>query len=235
MDYLALDIETTGLSPEKDRIIEIGAVKYRDGKQEDSFSCLIQNIQPLPWRIVELTGITDEMLAGGRKEEEAILAFLEFAEDMPVLLGHNILFDYSFLKVTALRHGKGFERSALDTLQFSRILHPELSSRSLAAMCSYYGIQQEHAHRAVEDAISAHRLYECLQQKFPQFDGFRPTPLCYKEKKREPITPKQKKYLIDLLKYHKIEFTQDMEQLSKSEASRTIDKIILEKGRIINR
>lgn len=232
MDYLALDIETTGLSPEKDRMIEIGAVKYRQGRPDGQFSCLIHTYQALPQRIVQLTGITEEMLAGGREEKDAVLEFLEFAEDMPVLLGHNILFDYSFLKVAAHRHGKEFERLGLDTLQFSRNLHPELPGRSLAAMCSFYGIVQENAHRAVDDAVSAHRLYECLFREFSEYDGFRPVPLFYKEKKREPMTPKQKKYLIDLLRYHKIEFTQEMELLSKSEASRLIDRIILTNGRM---
>lgn len=232
MDYLAVDIETTGLSPEKNRIIEIGAIKYQEGIKTGEFSCLIRIYQALPPRIAKLTGITDEMLADGWDENTAICKFLEFAKDIPILLGHNINFDYSFLKVAACRHKRQFECMGLDTLALSRNLHPELSSRSLAAMCSFYGILQENAHRAIDDAISASRLYKCLLQEFPEYSGFQPQPLFYKEKPRTPMTAKQKKYLIDLLKYHKIEFTQEMEQLSKSEASRLIDRIILKNGRI---
>ena len=148
---------------------------------------------------------------------------------MPILLGHNIPFDYSFLKVAALRYGQAFERQGMDTLTLSRTLHPELPSRTLEAMCSYYHIAQEHAHRALDDARTAWELYRCLKKEFPEQE-LSPVPLVYHEKKRQPITPKQKKYLIDLLKYHKIEFTQEIELLTKSEASRMIDKIILTHG-----
>lgn len=233
-DYLALDIETTGLSPEKDRIIEIGAVKYINGEQTDEFSCLVRTYQQLPPRITELTGITEEMLAGGREEKDAVTAFLAFAEDMPVLLGHNIIFDYSFVKMAALRYGMEFERQGLDTLSFAKKLHPELESRALTALCAHYGIVQEHAHRATEDAVSAHRLYRALAAEFPDYDGFTAQPLFYRPKKQEPMTPKQKKYLMALLKQHGLEYTHDMELLTKSDASRLIDRLIFVNGRLPN-
>lgn len=234
MDYLALDLETTGLSPERDRIIEIGAVKYKEGEAVGEFSCLIKICQPLPEKITELTGITKEMLSHGREEREAITEFLEFAKDCPVLLGHNIGFDYSFLKVAALRFGAEFEREALDTLYFARKLHPDLESRSLSALCAYYGIVPERAHRAVEDARSAHRLYGSLVAKFPDYDGFVPLKLAYKPKKQEPMTWKQKRYLCDLLRQNGMEYTTEMDYLSKSDASRLIDKIIFSKGKLPN-
>ncbi|MBQ9120536.1 MAG: 3'-5' exonuclease [Lachnospiraceae bacterium] len=228
-EFLALDLETSGLSPEKDRIIEIGAIKYRGEQAIDTYSCLICLPEKLPERIVALTGITDEMLAQGLPEREAILGFLEFAKDMPVLLGHNITFDYSFLKVAALRYGQSFERQGMDTLLLSRRLHTELPSRTLEAMCVHYGIEQKQAHRALDDAKTAWELYRCLRKEFPEQELY-PAPLIYHEKKREPITPKQKKYLLDLVKYHKIEFMQEIDLLTKSEASRMIDKIILAHG-----
>lgn len=231
-DYLALDIETTGLSPERDRIIEIGAVKYKNGEAAGEFSCLVRTYGPLPEKITELTGITDEMLAGGCEEKTAITEFLAFAKEMPVLLGHNIGFDYSFIKVAALRCGMEFEREALDTLQFAKKLHPELASRTLTALCAHYGIVQEHAHRAAEDAVSAHRLYRALAAKFPDYDGFVPQKLSYHPKKQEPMTPKQKKYLGDLLRQYGMEYTPEMEFLSKSDASRLIDRLIFTKGKI---
>lgn len=228
-EFLALDLETSGLSPEKDRIIEIGAVKYCGEQITGTYSCLVQLSEKLPERITALTGITDEMLAQGISEREAVLGFLEFAKDSPVLLGHNITFDYSFLKVAALRYGLNFERQGMDTLLLSRTLHPELESRTLEAMCRHYQIRQEHAHRAWEDAQTAWQLYQCLRREFPAHEMVS-APLVYHEKKRQPITPKQKKYLIDLLKYHKIEFTQEIERMTQSEASRMIDKIILTHG-----
>ncbi len=230
-DYLALDIETTGLSPEKDRIIEIGAVKYKNGRAAGEFSCLIRTYQPLPAKITALTGITEEMLAGGCDEKTAITEFLAFAEEMPVLLGHNISFDFSFIKAAALRYGMEFEREALDTLRFAKKLHPELESRALTALCTHYGIVQKHAHRAAEDAVSAHRLYTALAAEFPDYDGFVPQRLSYQPKKLTPMTPKQKKYLGDLLRQHGMEYTPEMELLSKSDASRFIDRLIFTKGR----
>lgn len=230
-DYLALDIETTGLSPQKDRMIEIGAVKYKNGEAAGEFSCLVRTYQPLAPRITELTGITEEMLAGGREEKDAVTAFLAFAEDMPVLLGHNIIFDYSFIKTAALRWGMEFERQGLDTLSFAKKLHPELESRALTALCAHYGIVQEHAHRAVEDAVSAHRLYLALTAAFPDYDGFAAQPLFYRPKKQEPMTPKQKKYLLALLKQNGMEYTSEMELLTKSDASRFIDRLIFANGR----
>lgn len=230
-DYLALDIETTGLSPDRDRVIEIGAVKYREGKRGEQYSCLVRIGVPLPERITELTGITQEMLAKGVPEQEAVISFFRFASDMPVLLGHNILFDYSFLKAAAVRWGQEFERRGLDTLQFARILHPEMESRSLAALCAHYKIDQGHAHRAVDDAVAAHYLYTALQKAFPDYD-FLSVPLFYKPKKQEPMTPRQKKYLQDLLRSYFMEYTADMDCFTKSEASRMIDKLILTKGKI---
>lgn len=230
-DYLALDLETTGLNPERDRIIEIGAVKYKNGKAAGEFSCLVRTYQPLPEKIAALTGITEEMLAGGCDEKTAITEFLTFAKEMPVLLGHNISFDFSFLKAAAVRYGMRFEREALDTLRFAKKLHPELESRALTALCAHYGIVQKCAHRAVEDAVSAHRLYAALVEEFPDYDGFVTQRLSYQPKKQAPMTPKQKKYLGDLLRQYGMEYTPEMEFLSKSDASRFIDRLIFTKGR----
>lgn len=233
-DYLAVDIETTGLSPEKDRMIEIGAVKYINGKAAGEFSCLIKICQKLPEKITELTGITDEMLADGRDERMAVTEFLAFAEGCPVLLGHNIGFDYSFIKVAALRFGMEFEREALDTLHFAKKQHPELPSRALSALCAYYGIAQGRAHRAVDDAVSAHRLYCAMAAEFPGYDGFVARKLSYKPRKQEPMTLKQKRYLCDLLRQNGMEYMQEMEYLSKSDASRMIDRIIFTKGKLLS-
>lgn len=230
-DYLAVDIETTGLSPERDGIIEIGAVRYKDSEPCGEYSCLIRTERLLPQRITELTGITREMLEEhGIPEREAVLGFLEYGRDIPVLLGHNILFDYSFLKTAALRFGMEFERSGLDTLAFARALHPELESRSLAALCGHYRIEQEQAHRAAADALSAQRLYSALCREFPDY-SFSAVPLCYRPKKQQPMTARQKKYLQDLLRHCSMEYTDELELLSKSDASRLIDRLILTKGR----
>ncbi len=108
--FVCFDIETTGLSPEQDSIIEIGALKVIEGKVVDKFTAFIQPGISLPDNITKLTGITDDMLANAKKEDEVVKDFIEFAKDF-VLLGHNIMFDFSFTKVAAKRIGLPFDKT----------------------------------------------------------------------------------------------------------------------------
>lgn len=231
--FVCLDIETTGLSPIKDRIIEIGAVKVVNGEITDEFSEFINPLIRLPERIIELTGIRDEMLEDARTAGPVTADLMDFLGDCPIL-GHNILFDYSFLKVELGKQGREFQCMGIDTLKMSRILHEELESKALSGMCRYYNIDNKNAHRALDDAKAAYELYKKLKEEFfyARPEVFAAEPLIYHIKKQEPVTKAQKNYLIDLLKYHKIEFAQSWSTLTKSEASRIIDKIILEYGRI---
>lgn len=232
--FVAVDIETTGLSPLKDRIIEIGALKVVEGTVTAEFNQLINPLIPITDRISLLTGITDELVTDAPDITKVLKDFSEFAGDVPIL-GHNVLFDYSFLKVNFMDLDIPYERKGIDTLKLSRILHSDFNSKSLISMCKYYGIYNEHAHRALDDAKAAYELYCKLKNKFNQQvpEYFTEEPLIYKIKKREPITPRQKNYLNDLIKYHRIELKQPVENMSKSEASRFIDKIILSYGRIV--
>lgn len=230
--FIALDIETTGLSPENNQVIEIGAVLVQDGKAVEEFKSLIQPGILLPTRIVELTGITDEMLLDAPEKDAVLREFLSFSGDLPVL-GHNVLFDYSFMKMNYYRMGISYQRKGMDTLKLSRSFHAEQSSKSLSSMCQLYQITNKNAHRALDDARAAYELYYRLRDNFghqaPEL--FKESDLVYKIKKVEPITPRQKNYLNDLLKYHKIELEQPVVELTKSEASRLIDKIILQYGK----
>ena len=227
---IAIDVETTGISPEKERIIEIGAFRPETG---EVFRTLISPGRPLPERITELTGITDEMLTGAPEEAEAIKALLEFLGEDTVLLGHNINFDHSFL-VQAIRRC-GFPEpqfSGIDTLKLSRVLCPELPNKKLETMVEHFGLTNERAHRAFEDAKVTVELYRCLKAMNRETELFEPVPMFYKAKKTEPITQKQRSFLNAILKYHKLEDKYSMENLSKSEASRLIDKLLLAYGRV---
>ena len=151
-NFVVLDLETTGLIPKTDRILEIGAVKVVDGEIKERYSTFINPQMEIPRRITELTGITGDMVKDAPLREEAVHGLVEFCQDLP-LLGHNILFDYSFVKHDAVNLGLVFEKEALDTLQIARQALPELESRSLEFLCSYYGIRRENAHRAMDDAM----------------------------------------------------------------------------------
>lgn len=229
--YVALDLETTGLNPKRDKIIEIGALKVIDGKAADTFSAFVNPGRKLEERIVELTGITDAQLENAPYIEEILPDVLEFIGEYP-LLGHRILFDYSFLKKAAVDTKRVFEKRGIDTLKIARKYLPRLEHRSLPFLCEYYGIEHR-AHRAFEDAEAAHRLYVKLGELFYQEEDalFRPAPLQFSVKRDTPATKPQKERLYRLLQQHNIILEIDVEKLSRSEASRITDKI-LAKGKI---
>lgn len=233
MDYVALDIETTGLSPKKDRILEIGAVKVVKGEEKERYAAFVNPGIPIPEFITQLTGIDDKMAAEGRDIFGVMQEFREFVGDS-VILGHNISFDFGFLKQNAVNCGMDFPCMAVDTLQIARKCLPGLPSRKLEALCSYYGILQEKKHRAYEDAQSASRLYHELEREFGKSrqELFVPVKLSYVCKKESPITNSQKVYLNDLVKYHRIGLDTPVESLTKSQASRMIDRILFQYGRI---
>lgn len=227
---IAIDVETTGISPEKERIIEIGAFRPETG---EVFRTLIQPGRPLPDRITELTGITDDMLVGAPEEKEAIEALLNFLEGDTILLGHNISFDHSFLVQAMRRCGlKEPQFYGIDTLKLSRVLCPELPNKKLETMVAHFGLTNERAHRAFEDAKVTVDLYQCLKTMNKESELFEPVPMFFKAKKTEPMTQKQRSFLSAILKYHRLEEKYSMEDLSKSEASRLIDKLLLAYGRV---
>lgn len=231
--YVTLDLETTGLEPRKDRIIEIGAVKVQDGMVTGEYATLVNPRMEIPERITALTGISDEMVQGKPYVREALEGLLEFCGNLP-LLGHNLMFDYSFVKHNAVNLDMDFEKEGMDTLKLSRILLPDLPSRSLQNLRVHYQIPQGDAHRALEDARTTYKLYERLRQEYEEQNPelFCPVPLFYKVKKQGPITPAQKRYLQDLIKYHRIDLNVEAESLTKNEASRLIDTIIGTYGKI---
>lgn len=231
--YVAIDLETTGLSPKTDKIIEIGAVRVVNGKITDRLQLFADPGRLIPQRITDLTGITQDMLTDAVSQEEAIRHTVDFCGDAP-LLGHNILFDYSFLKQSAVNAKITFEHTGIDTLKIARKFLADQESRRLEALCAYYHIAVGHHHRAVDDAIAAKCLYDCLRQQFGEGNeaSFEPGSLCYQAKREGPVTPAQKRYLNDLIKYHKIEIDYAVEKLTKNEASRKIDQILSVYGRI---
>lgn len=229
-EYVAFDLETTGLSPEKDQMIEIGAVKVRDSKIIGKYNCILYPEVPVSDFIMELTGISRDMLEKGIPLEEGVRGFLDFCADFPVL-GHNIGFDYSFMKIAASAMGRPFEKNGVDTLAVARKLLKNLKNKKLGTLCEHYHYVNQAAHRAYDDALATAVVFEQMKREFPEEEAvFRPKQLQYKVKKQRPITEKQKRYLKELIKYHTIKDNVNVEQLSQREASREIDRIILNYG-----
>lgn len=251
--YVSIDLETTGLHPKKDRIIEIGAIRVEQGEITEEFSTFVNPGRKLEERITEITGIRDEDLEGAPELDEVFPKLLGFLGDLP-LLGHRILFDYSFLKKAAVDRKVNFEKCGVDTLLIARKYLPELPHRNLEYLCKYYEIPH-HAHRALEDAKATDRLFRQLGELFyevkmsaetaesPQSAEdaskamiaanslFVPQPLIFRVKRDTPATKPQKERLYRLQEQHKITLEVDVEKLTRSEASRLADKILAKYGR----
>lgn len=233
--YVAIDIETTGLDAKQDKIIEIGAAKVIDGEETERFSTFVNPRRELPERIVQLTGIQASMLEDAPDIEDVIKDAVEFAGDLP-LLGHRILFDYSFLKRAALNWGKisAWEKNGIDTLALCRQFMPKEEKKNLSAACRYFHVPMKTAHRAEEDARAASRLYLALMAAYgaEQPDAFWQKPLIYRVKREQPATKRQKERLHDLIKYHRINVSLQIEHLTRNEASRLTDQILSRYGKI---
>ncbi len=150
---VVLDFETTGLNTRTCRVIEIGAVRLRDGAVEDSLSLLVDPGVPLPARITEITGITPSMLEGKEKADTAIPKLMDFIGGAAIA-AHNADFDAPVLRAELKRLGRSFDAPVLDTLTLARKLYPELRSHKLSAVCKHLSVSLKNAHRAVHDATA---------------------------------------------------------------------------------
>lgn len=226
--YVCVDVETTGLSAKEDKLIEIGAVKVIDGVTVDTFQSFLKPGRPIGARIEALTGITDKMLEGAPLAAEVMPRFYAFCGELP-LLGHNLMFDYSFLKKGMTNEKLSFEKVGVDTLRIARKYLPELESRKLEYLCRYFGIEHT-AHRALGDAQATSTLYQKLCELFGERDVleganvFLPKALLYNVKKEQPITISQKEQIQRYLKVLGISLEQDLDLMTRAEASRFMQK-----------
>ena len=165
---VVLDFETTGLNTGTCRAIEIGAVRLRGNVIEDSLSILINPHTPVPQKVQQLTGITDNMLAD--KEDAAVVMpeLLRFIGDAPIA-AHNAAFDSAVLQAELRRLGLSWDGPVLDTLAFARKLYPDMKTHKLGTLCRQLGVSLKNAHRAVHDATATAqclaRMYEAVAEK----------------------------------------------------------------------
>ena len=159
--FTVFDIETTGLSKDRDKIIEIGAVKVSGGEIVDTFSSFVNPGRTLPQEIVSLTGITDEMLKDAPRIEDVLPEFLAFAGSS-IMVAHNAGFDMGFVRVAAKLMQRSLSNSVLDTVELSRTMFPDLPRHKLNVVAKHLGIELKNHHRAVDDAqATAHIFLEC--------------------------------------------------------------------------
>ena len=156
--YVVFDLETTGFSSAKDKIIEIGAVKVENGEITDKYSTFVNPKIPIPFRITQLTSITDEMVMESPEIEIILPQFLKFVGDA-VLVAHNASFDVSFIEENCRQQGIEPDFTSVDTVGLARVLLPTLSKFKLNVVAKALNISQEHHHRAVDDARVTAEIY----------------------------------------------------------------------------
>lgn len=167
--YVALDIETTGLDPERDAILEIGAVRFKGSRTYQTFSRLVNPGRPIPYKIQQLTGITPNDIEDAPPLSAVLPDLNRFVGDAPII-GHNIGFDLGFLRKQGLFHAN----NGIDTFELASILLPHASRYSLAALLSYLQIElppDGQAHRALDDAQATRQLFEALLDQARRLDS----------------------------------------------------------------
>lgn len=232
-DYVVIDLEMTGLNAKTDKILEVAAVRVRNGQETEYFSALVNPGIILSEKVMELTGILQEDVDQAAPLDETMYAFFEFLED-DILVGQNVIFDFSFLKQWAVNHKIGLEKQAVDTLKLARHFFPAEQKKDLESLCAYFDIPRVNAHRALDDARETMQIFEIMKVLYGagQAEKFLPKPLLYKAKKQSPATERQKQYLKKIALYHGINIGMLSPSMTKSEASRLTDKLIAQYGKM---
>lgn len=172
--FICFDIETTGLSAARDKITEIGAVKVENGVITDTFSTFANPEMPIPQKITQLTGITDDMVRDAPSQSEAVGAFLEFAGDN-VLVAHNAPFDTSFIAKACEDMGREYNYTSIDTVAISRAILTDIKNCKLDTVAKFLRLGDFNHHRATDDAEMLARIFINLCQRLTDDYGITKT------------------------------------------------------------
>jgi len=171
VEFVITDLETTGSIKGKDRIIEIAALKVRNGEVIDQFESLVNPHKKISWQIVKLTKITDETVADAPRIEEVLPQFTEFAEN-GVFVAHNSLFDFSFIMAELERlELKSFEpQIEICTFRLARKLLPNVKARGINGLSIYFDYQMENRHRAMPDVLATKYFLDRFIQQLDEMN-----------------------------------------------------------------
>ena len=151
-EFIVFDLETTGFSAKNERITEIGAVRVSGGEIKESFNTFVNPEKPIPERVVELTGITDDMVRDAPSQEEAVRSFLDFCGDDAILVAHNAQFDISFIRAACERYDIPYNHTFIDTVPLCRTMLPGLKNYKLDTVSKHLKLDDFNHHRACDDA-----------------------------------------------------------------------------------
>lgn len=172
--FICFDIETTGLSAARDKITEIGAVKVENGIITDKFSTFVNPEMPIPQKITQLTGITDEMVKDAPSQSEAVSAFLKFAGDN-VLVAHNAPFDTSFIAKACEDMGSEYNYTSIDTVAISRAILTDIKNCKLDTVAKFLRLGEFNHHRATDDAEMLAKIFITLCRRLTDDFGITKT------------------------------------------------------------
>ena len=233
-EFVIFDVETTGLSSVYDTIIEIGAVKMKNGEVLERFDKFINPHHPLSEQTINLTSITDEMVSAADDEDVVIKQFQDFYGDRP-LCGHNVQFDVGFVNAALRRAGLSeITQPVVDTLEVSRLLHPEQNRHTLDSLAKKYNVSLEHHHRANQDAEATgylmYKLLDAFKKKYNEdnlnnLNGYAAHGEVYKRARPSHMTvlAKDQKGLKNLYKLVSIASTKDFYRIPRTPKSDLTD------------
>jgi DNA polymerase-3 subunit alpha (Gram-positive type) len=162
-EFVSVDLETTGLSPTYNKIIEIGALKIRNEVVVDTFHSLINPNVFIPQKITAITGITNNMVKDSPSIEVVLPKFIKFVGNAPIV-AHNSKFDMGFIKHNAKKMGLKLENLVIDTLELARNMFPHLNNHKLNTVAKHLFINLENHHRSMVDSAAAAEIYiKCMK------------------------------------------------------------------------
>jgi len=166
-EYCVLDIETTGIPYRSEMITELGAIKIKNGEIVDEFECFVNPEKPIPYEVVQVTHITDDMVKSARTIKDVLPEFIKFCGD-DVLVAHNANFDIGFLRYQANKLGLKFDNTYIDTLSLAKDLFPEFTKYKLGIIATNLRIKVDVAHRALDDVKTLVKVFEVMLEKLKE-------------------------------------------------------------------
>ena len=169
-EYCVLDLETTGISCQTEKITEVGIIKYKNGEVIDEFECFVNPEKPIPPRVVEITHITDDMVKDAETIDKIIPKIIDFIGDS-VLVAHNADFDIGYLKYNFEKYGYKLENTYIDTLRLAKAIFPDLKKYKLGLIADSLNIQVDVAHRALDDVKTLVAVFKIMIDKTKEEHG----------------------------------------------------------------